>query len=177
MICYEIQTLVCARSYLWNAPHWLSADCRTKGQTIWIMVSSIHVPAPRISSAILNSQFSNLKKTLFHLRWHHRHWTCWQHGWYSFIHGKTSLFKIIIQIQPSNLFCLFRCTRGRQEREIARRKFRAAMKEDIIPKAAGMRFALGDQDQLKPTPRVIQALGKKILKIRTYLNLCRSIFL
>ena len=51
------------------------------------------------------------------------------------------------------------------------------MKEDIIPKAAGMRFALGDQDQLKPTPRVIQALGKKILKIRTYLNLCRSIFL
>lgn len=60
---------------------------------------------------------------------------------------------------------MFRCTRGRQEREIARRKFRAAMQEDIIPKAAGMRFALGDQDQPKPTPRVIQALGKKILKI------------
>merc|ERR1719483_1950771 len=51
------------------------------------------------------------------------------------------------------------CTRGRQERDIARRKFRAAMQEDIIPRAAGMRFALGDQDQPKPTPRVIQALG------------------
>ena len=72
---------------------------------------------------------------------------------------------------------MFRCTRGRQEREIARRKFRAAMQEDIIPKAAGMRFALGDQDQSKPTPRVIHALGKKILKIRTYLNLYCSIFL
>ena len=50
------------------------------------------------------------------------------------------------------------------------------MQEDIIPKAAGMRFALGDQDQSKPTPRVIHALGKKILKIRTYLNLYCSIF-
>ena len=55
---------------------------------------------------------------------------------------------------------MFRCTRGRQEREIARRKFRAAMQEDIIPQAAGMRFALGDQGKPKPTPRVIQALGK-----------------
>ena len=72
---------------------------------------------------------------------------------------------------------MFRCTRGRQERDIARRKFRAAMQEDIIPRAAGMRFALGDQDQPKPTPRVIQALGKKILKIENILCLYCSIFL
>lgn len=50
------------------------------------------------------------------------------------------------------------------------------MQEDIIPRAAGMKFALGGEDQPRPTPRVIQALGKKILNSKNQ-NIFKSILI
>ena len=57
-------------------------------------------------------------------------------------------------------FIFLSCVRGRQEKEIARRKFREAINDDILPKAYGMRYAIGIKDETRPTPRVIHALGK-----------------
>ena len=34
------------------------------------------------------------------------------------------------------------------------------MKEDLILKAHGMTFSIGLSDEIRPTPRVIHALGK-----------------
>ena len=61
-------------------------------------------------------------------------------------------------------FIFLSCVRGRQEKEIARRKFREAINDDILPKAYGMRYAIGIKDETRPTPRVIHALGKYTLE-------------
>ena len=54
-----------------------------------------------------------------------------------------------------------RCVRDRNERELARKKFRHAMREEIMNKAPGMKFVLDIADENKKlTPRVIHALGK-----------------
>ena len=50
------------------------------------------------------------------------------------------------------------CVQGKLEKEVARRKFRTAMKEDLLPKAPGMKFSIGLKDR-PPPPRVIHALG------------------
>ena len=47
------------------------------------------------------------------------------------------------------------------EKELARKKFRQAM-HDEISKASGMKFSIDLKDKPKATPRVIHALGKKI---------------
>ena len=50
--------------------------------------------------------------------------------------------------------------RDRNERELARKKFRHAMREEIMNKAPGMKFVLDVADENKKlTPRVIHALG------------------
>ena len=50
--------------------------------------------------------------------------------------------------------------RDRQDRSLARKKFRQAMKEEIMNKAPGMKFVLDISDEgARLTPRVIHALG------------------
>ncbi|XP_059094121.1 ankyrin-1-like [Tigriopus californicus] len=52
------------------------------------------------------------------------------------------------------------CIRGRNEKKLARKKFRQAMKDEIMNKAPGMKFVLDVSDEKrKLTPRVIHALG------------------
>ena len=60
-----------------------------------------------------------------------------------------------------SIFCVFRATKDANDRKLARRKFRQAMREDILSKAPGMKFVvnLAGKKQ-KMTPRVIHALGK-----------------
>ena len=57
---------------------------------------------------------------------------------------------------------MFRATKDANDRKLARRKFRQAMREDILSKAPGMKFVvnLAGKKQ-KMTPRVIHALGTK----------------
>ena len=61
-----------------------------------------------------------------------------------------------------NFFIFFpqRFTKGRMEKEVARKKFRQVL-QDEISKASGMKFSVDLKDKPKATPRVIHALGIK----------------
>ena len=50
--------------------------------------------------------------------------------------------------------------RDRNERKLAKKKFRQAMKDEILSKAPGMKFVLDmGEEGARLTPRVIHALG------------------
>lgn len=52
--------------------------------------------------------------------------------------------------------------KDRQERQLARKMFRKAMREELMNKAPGMNFVLDvSHENKKLTPRVIHALGIK----------------